>query len=794
MIRNLKQFFISLFVGLIFSSILFYIPGVDYRYYLIIFFCVSAILIFAYPISRNKRLWLTVCIPTIFAFALIHFFSSNCSCCVWYIIVALSGLAVVVEICRLIAKKMHKNKKAKELPNYFFERKYDLDKIEEYLEKINVVGINAPWGGGKTYLFNILKSRLNEKFHFVTIEAMASTVDSIESYFISELGHVLENKGYFSTSTTRIKRLLKDSSWSWLANFLWGQDSYTNLIQSLKSEICNLDKKILIAIEDVDRVSEKSIVEKIFYLSEQLTSSNENIKILFLYNENNLLDLLQQDRYYIEKYIPYVVDLTPVSLRTTIERVYDNEKRSLPNIDTKILKEIFTPFYTEYYTNKLFNADLTIRFVPNGVNIRRVKLYLNDVNLALDTPQLKQNARAVYAYYFTKHFVYEIYKKIDVATPFSKLKLFNWKGESIAIKDIPEMQAQDSQKFMGNIYNETAFALFRIFDYKFDILIDREMKKFDDNFENIKVMKSQEHNDKIDRLIRYLRWRGKSEYTDLENARLQFIEHVLNKNDDNLDANFHAFMESLYNNLSPKRDNTTVMRIAVDWFYTLLPAFVLHEEDSSVFNRLLDFYIKKENVHTISYELIKSLNLCWGIKRDVYLHILKIFNEQNIVGNMNAIPEYQKFLVLYLNDMSRYGFVDTHNVGLLEKKDFKIIGNDEKLNYLIFDSLIEKLQNLKQNVTESVRKDIDTMISFVEKNKKMVNTPNEMKPSKEKDPFNFSFISQDFKKEIDMVKSAHLSDDEFDQYVDAMYRKEEFSVDCVSFLMQQKKNLIVRQP
>ena len=789
--HNLKHFFISLFVGSIFSSILFYIPGVNYRYYLIIFFCVFAILIIVYPISRNKKLWLTICIPAIIAFALIHFFSSNCSCCVWYIIAALSGLAVVIEICRLIAKNMYKNKKAKELPNYFFERKYDLDKIEEYLEKINVVGINAPWGGGKTYLFNILKSRLNEKFHFVTIEAMASTVDSIESYFISELGHALENNGYFSTSTTRIKRLLKDSSWSWLANFLWGQDSYTNLIQSLKSEICRLDKKLLIAIEDLDRVSEKSIVEKIFYLSEQLTSLNENIKVLFLYNENNLLNLLQQDRYYIEKYIPYVVDLTPVSLRTTIERVYENEKRSLPNIDTKILKDIFTPFYTEYYTKKLFNADLTINFVPNGVNIRRVKLYLNDVNSALDTPPLKQNARAVYAYYFTKHFVYEIYKKIDVATPFSKLKLFNWKGESIAIKDIPEMQIQDSQRFMEDIYNETAFALFRIFDYKLDVLIDREMKKFDDNFENIKVMKSQEHNDKIDRLIRYLRWRGKSEYTDLENARLQFIEHVLNKNDDNLEANFHAFMESLYHNLSSKRDNRTIMRYTVDWFYTLLPAFVLHEEDSSVFNRLLDFYIKKENVHTISYELIKSLNLCWGIRRDVYLHILKIFNEQNIVGNMNANPEYQKFLVLFLNGMSRYGFVDTRNVGLLEEKDFKIIGNDEKLNYLIFDSLTEKLQNLKQNVTESVRKDIDTMISFVEKNKKMVNTQNEMNPPPKKDPFEISFVPQNFKKELEMVKSAHLSNAEFDQYVDAMYRKEEFSVDCVRFLMQQKKNLIV---
>ena len=73
----------------------------------------------------------------------------------------------------------------------------------------------------------------------------------------------------------------------------------------------------------------------------------------------------------------------------------------------------------------------------------------------------------------------------------------------------------------------------------------------------------------------------------------------------------------------------------------------------------------------------------------------------------------------------------------------------------------------------------------------MVNTQNEMKPPKEKDPSNFSFIPQDFKKEIEMIKSAHLSDAEFDQYVDAMYRKEEFSVDCVSFLMKQKKNLIV---
>ena len=37
-------------------------------------------------------------------------------------------------------------------------------------------------------------------------------------------------------------------------------------------------------------------------------------------------------------------------------------------------------------------------------------------------------------------------------------------------------------------------------------------------------------------------------------------------------------------------------------------------------------------------------------------------------------------------------------------------------------------------------------------------------------------------------------DAEFDKYVNAMYRKEVFSVDCVKFLMQQKKNLIVRQP
>ena len=59
-------------------------------------------------------------------------------------------------------------------------------------------------------------------------------------------------------------------------------------------------------------------------------------------------------------------------------------------------------------------------------------------------------------------------------------------------------------------------------------------------------------------------------------------------------------------------------------------------------------------------------------------------------------------------------------------------------------------------------------------------------------PFEISFVSQNFKKEIEMVKIAHLSDAEFDQYVDEMYRKEAFSVDYVRFLMQQKKTYCVR--
>ena len=59
-------------------------------------------------------------------------------------------------------------------------------------------------------------------------------------------------------------------------------------------------------------------------------------------------------------------------------------------------------------------------------------------------------------------------------------------------------------------------------------------------------------------------------------------------------------------------------------------------------------------------------------------------------------------------------------------------------------------------------------------------------------PFEISFVSQNFKKEIEMVKIAHLSDAEFDQYVDEMYRKEAFSVDYVRFLMQQKKTLLCK--
>ena len=74
----------------------------------------------------------------------------------------------------------------------FRERSKDLIRIKNYLFNFNIIGINAPWGAGKTYLIQKLQNE---------IDTLESDIDSLqmqkqELVSFNRVAEVATSKGY----------------------------------------------------------------------------------------------------------------------------------------------------------------------------------------------------------------------------------------------------------------------------------------------------------------------------------------------------------------------------------------------------------------------------------------------------------------------------------------------------------------------------------------------------------------------------------------------------------------------
>lgn len=84
-----------------------------------------------------------------------------------------------------------------------------------------------------------------------------------------------------------------------------------------------LGKPVVVIVEDLDRVADGKVIRKILDLTERL--SCDWIKVVMEYDVENLKKL-GFDRKYIEKYIPYVVNLTEISLQSLLKVFWDTRK------------------------------------------------------------------------------------------------------------------------------------------------------------------------------------------------------------------------------------------------------------------------------------------------------------------------------------------------------------------------------------------------------------------------------------------------------------------------------------
>lgn len=622
--------------------------------------------------------------------------------------------------------------------NLFSERKYDLDRLINYLQQFNIVGINAHWGDGKSYLFKLFQDKSKDQYYFINIGVLSVTVDTIEKFVVDEINHILEENGIYSSASSKIKDFVKQPVFHDLGNLFVDSNSYTELFDTLSKDVQRLKKTIVITFEDIDRIKSTETIYKIFALADKLAS--ENIKILYQYDENELLKILQVKKLYLEKYIPYTIELTQIKFERIIAVFLKNNKYKnicYKDFEFLTLRTIFIPWQIQKKLGINFNLELDIF----GFSIRKIQIFLEEVNNALENELFIDYKRQIITFFFIKHFMYHIFEKLSIEDTFIDSCKFIYKKKNYTIYELfndfesGDLKDNDILSVFKNTQNRDILALICFFDYKFSWSpkVDNEQntdKVYIIQTEEVSSIKDNQNNEKIDRLIWNLLCNGKSEYTDFEEAVKLMKELVLNLPIEKQEEGYSNFWNKLSNGEFDKFDNMTVFRFGVADAYPIFQAFRIYEQDAEVWKRLIDFYLTHNKIKNINSSLLQVFKYCLISNKEVYFYVLKKFNELVITGNMNDTKSYRSFFISYTEAFSNLGYINTRELNyisedVLHKFDVEFVKKE------VIQKFIQDFNELYKRIPlEQAKKEILLMIAFLEKNIKLIEAENTLEEFK----------------------------------------------------------------
>lgn len=622
--------------------------------------------------------------------------------------------------------------------NLFSERKYDLDRLINYLQQFNIVGINAHWGDGKSYLFKLFQDKSKDLYYFINIGVLSVTVDTIEKFVVDEINHILEENGIYSSASSKIKDFVKQPVFHDLGNLFVDSNSYTELFDTLSKDVQRLKKTIVITFEDIDRIKSTETIYKIFALADKLAS--ENIKILYQYDENELLKILQVKKLYLEKYIPYTIELTQIKFERIIAVFLKNNKYKnicYKDFEFLTLRTIFIPWQIQKKLGINFNLELDIF----GFSIRKIQIFLEEVNNALENELFIDYKRQIITFFFIKHFMYHIFEKLSIEDTFIDSCKFIYKKKNYTIYELfndfesGDLKDNDILSVFKNTQNRDILALICFFDYKFSWSpkVDNEQntdKVYIIQTEEVSSIKDNQNNEKIDRLIWNLLCNGKSEYTDFEEAVKLMKELVLNLPIEKQEEGYSNFWNKLSNGEFDKFDNMTVFRFGVADAYPIFQAFRIYEQDAEVWKRLIDFYLTHNKIKNINSSLLQVFKYCLISNKEVYFYVLKKFNELVITGNMNDTKSYRSFFISYTEAFSNLGYINTRELNyisedVLHKFDVEFVKKE------VIQKFIQDFNELYKRIPlEQAKKEILLMIAFLEKNIKLIEAENTLEEFK----------------------------------------------------------------
>ncbi|MDM8108683.1 P-loop NTPase fold protein [Phascolarctobacterium faecium] len=787
---DIRNFIINSLIMLI-ISLLFWkmVYNLDYVYIIIFLLVLFIFILRYYNINKNKTLYFHFVNFIIFNYIYKLFIDGDISrkCFVECFSIA---ICLYVFINFIVA--FYKNSFNGEEYELFMERSKDLIRIKNYLFNFNIIGINAPWGAGKTYLLRKLQNEdeMKKEYEFINIYLLSCNLENLPQIVISELEKILVKFGIYSRYSNTLKKMLSANNMInniYMTIFL-DNTNFVDYMKGFKDEVAKINKTIVIVYEDIDRINDLNVIKNILSVSENLVGNN--IKIIYQYDKINLRNIDKTlNNEYLDKYIPYVVDLTKIELYDTIINLLDSSEKIYKYLSKKDFYFINMSVIVNYYFKSVFkiNNDIENVLPKDNLSVRKVIHFLEEIENILEYENYSKKEefkRIVIIFCFIKHFDYAIYNKliigkslIDTLTILigKEYTIFDLivKRDNLVIEEI--LNDDNNRKILNYIF---------LLGYKLDIWDPK--KNMRQNF--YRNVKDKNYNDKIDRIIWHLLGQGVSEYTNKEQAIKVLKRDVLNLSDDKMEEGFDKFWSKYFNgDYKKETGNSTIFLIGKSAMSSLFEAMYVSDNTEEEWCKFLDFYFKYSKIDKIDNELINNLNYCNFVSRKVFIYAITKFNKLKVSGNMNNDKNYWIFLIKFLDAFSLFGYIETHEVIDL-KNNMEIDGMFIKeLAESLFGNLRKKLEQLKEEMPiENPKKEIELFEDFIEKNIKIISCKSELR--RERLKVSTTYSSQHIhQKEFERLNSLRYNEEKLLQEMEASYKDGKISAYEISQLDFVKK-------
>lgn len=703
-----------------------------------------------------------------------------------YVYIGYFGLLVLFFLISIFTLLLEKRKNQNKSENFFRERDDDCILLLKYLKKHPIVGLQALWGDGKTFLCNYLKSKNND-FYFISISLMTLQIDTVEKILVNELNSIFKRNRIFSLASSKVNNFIEKNVPHGLGEFLTKNESYTELYESIIDGVNKLDKPVIAIFEDIDRINNQNIIFKLFSIVELLSAKTNKFKVCYQYDADKLTEILNIDSRYLEKYIPFSINLTPINFERTLKVLLENgkSKKKYKNILLDDISFIYQRQFLDFDLRKIINRESEFS-MTYYFTIRSVVFFLDELEQLLELQEYNNNKKVLITFLTIKHFLPHIYKSLSPIERFSECNFFEYKKENKNIAEIIALfQTTETGKknelfqsmFPPHSDNLSYLIIFHLFGYKFYVK-EEETSSVDERVKALlnkeaHSIEIEEHNDKIDRLIWNLLFFGKSDKTNKENAVKEF-EKILDNDNYEKQANaYEVFLERAFYGNFEKPDNSTIFLLGVDSFFSIFQGFRVYENNPKYWIKLIDFYFEYAKIKSITASVIRNLNNCNISLREVYFHILSKFNKLDIKGNLNSTECYPRFLKEYIGAFSRLGFIDTYEL------EWYSIGNKPIQNIKkdkgFCRSITNKLSELKKNSPlEIIKNEVTIMMAFLKKNAYLMMADNPLKEYESRIKTSSS-CEDSLKSFYEEIEGNGISGESLRDYLKKIYSKNEIS-------------------